>query len=226
MNRNTKPIQPHEQAVMVDILRQACGDQIPWYYDLFAAFNELFFDKELPTPLITSEILPYGKCLGATHPLGVPRVQMHIALCDDCGNFSATAWNGSVDRTTATFVFLHELVHISQRRPHLIDLSGTTSHNARNWVIEANRMSEAIDLPRACRRWVSVRTKQGTGKGPDMKEPTATPELLQGLTMQHVATWPYGIARLVYPRKVPAWGESVIRKLNLPTFKSSMGKSP
>jgi hypothetical protein len=58
-----------------------------------------------------------------------------------------------------------------------------------------------------------------------MNEPTANAELLEGLTMRSVATWPHGIARLVYPRKVTAWGESVIRKLDLPTFKSSSGKS-
>lgn len=206
---------------LVRILTKVDGRRTGWYYDLFDAYNELFFAKRLPTPLITSEICAYGNCLGLTHAEAeaeaIPHIRMHVGLCDRLGRPSENAWGGSVDRNTATFVFLHELTHISQKMDHLKDLAGETSHNARSWVSEANRMSESLDLPRCCRRWSPKRFGKTVKRVPDLDEPTAD-VLVESLTMKDVSKWPHGVAEVVHPGKTLDWGDGVIKKLGLPRF--------
>lgn len=203
---------------MVRVLAKAGGRRSQFFYELFDELNRQFFDNALPTPLILSEITPYGRCLGDTATGGelrIPHIRIHPALCDWQGKVNPQAWSGVFQGNIHTLM-IHEMVHVAQNMPHLVDLEGETAHNAQNWVSECNRMSEAWDLPRCCRRWKVQRLGQKTARMPVIDEPTAT-ATVDGLTMKHVATWPYGVASLVHD-DLTGWINSCVKRLNLPTF--------
>lgn len=202
---------------LIRILTKVDGRRTAWAYDLFDAYNELFFNNELPTPLITCEILFYGHCLGLTDPSDVPHIKLHVALIGRDGSFNRNAWGGTSNPTTATFVFLHEMIHVAQRLPRLKELVGVTSHNATNWVSECNRLSEPLELPAVCRRFTSQRDGGKVKKLPDPNEPTAK-ATLEGLKMDNVSRFPHGIAELVFPGEVEDWGNRTIKRLGLPKF--------
>ena len=203
---------------MVRVLAKAGGRRTQFFYELFDELNRQFFDNALPTPLILSEITPYGACLGDTKTGGelrIPHIRIHPAMCDRQGKVNPEAWKGGFPGNIYTLM-IHEMTHTAQKLPHLIDLEGETSHNATNWVSECNRMSEAWELPKCCRRWKMRRDGKKTARQPDMDEPTAA-TTVEGLTMKHVGRWPYGVATLVHT-DLPGWIDSCVKRLNLPTF--------
>ena len=207
-----------ERRDLIRLMSKAGGRRTEFFYELFAELNRQFFNDQLPTPLITTEITPYGKCLGLTLTGGemkIPHVRVHPAICDSAGKCNKSAWSG-VNPWTIHTLMVHEMTHISQKMPHLSDKGGETSHNAANWVEECNRMSEAWDLPRACRRWVVKRTGKSTARLPDYNEPTAD-AVLEGLRMDNVSRWPDGVAEVIHS-DVSAWAESCVKRLGLPTF--------
>lgn len=203
---------------LVRVLAKAGGRRTQFFYELFDELNRQFFDNALPTPLITTEITPYGKCLGSTAAGGemrIPHIRIHPAMCDWQGKINPEAWKGGFQGNIYTLM-IHEMTHTAQRLPHLIELTGETSHNAANWVQECNRMSEAWELPKCCRRWKMQRDGKKTARQPDMDEPTAT-VFLDDLTMDRVSRWPHGVATLVHT-DLPGWINSCVKRLNLPTF--------
>lgn len=181
--------------------------------------NWQFFNSSLPTPIITSEITPFGGCLGSTQQGGhltIPHIRIHPAMCNHEGRVNQSAWGGEIVEGQVYPLMIHEMTHISQKMPELFKLTGETSHNAENWVIEANRMSEAWDLPRCCRRWVIKREGKSTARRPKLDEPTAN-TFIPDLTMRHVGGWPDGVAKVIHP-DLEGWIASCVKRLNLPRF--------
>lgn len=203
---------------MVRVLAKAGGRRSQFFYELFDELNRQFFDNALPTPLILSEITPYGACLGDTKTGGelrIPHIRIHPAMCDRQGKVNPEAWKGGFQGNIYTLM-IHEMTHTAQKLPHLIELTGETAHNATNWVSECNRMSEAWELPKCCRRWKVQREGKKTARMPDRNEPTAT-VFLDDLTMDRVSRWPHAVAELVHDDP-KGWIDSCVKRLNLPTF--------
>ena len=216
-------LSPTDRRDLVRLMAKAGGRRTEFFYELFDELNRQFFGGGLPTPLILSEITPYGKCLGSTQTGGeltIPYIRIHPALCNRNGKAVATSkdtrWNEWLYPHVVYTTMLHEMVHVAQNLPHLRDGVGETGHNAINWVQEANRMSEAWDLPRCNRRWIVTRNGSRVDRMPDLKEPTAD-VLTEGLTMHAVSTWPRGVAQIVHS-DVAGWAESCVKRLNLPPF--------
>ncbi len=122
------------------IAARSYGDQVAW--DLFyywRRINRKFYGGELPTPLITFEILPYGRCIGLT-----TADRGHIRLKKPAKG-TALVVNADV-----VGVLLHEVIHYA--RPYceaqaleqavLKQVKGAdiTSHNSLYWLTEINRI--------------------------------------------------------------------------------------
>jgi hypothetical protein len=216
-------LSPTDRRDLVRLMTKAGGRRTEFFYELFDELNSQFFSGGLPTPLIMSEITAYGKCIGSTRTGGeltIPYIRIHPALCDRTGKAVATSkdtdWNKWLYPHIAYTTMIHEMLHIAQKLPSLRDGVGETSHNATNWVQEANRLSEAWELPRCNRRWIMTRDGGTVKRLPDMDEPTAD-VVLESLTMPAVGTWPRGVAQIVHP-DVAGWAESCVKRLNLPPF--------
>lgn len=216
-------LSPIDKRDLVRLMSKVGGRRTEFFYDLFDELNRQFFSGGLPTPLILTEITPYGMCTGDTATGGqllIPHIRIHPALCDRNGQAIATSkdtkWNEWLYPHVIHTTMLHEMIHVAQNLPTLRDGVGETSHNASNWVQEANRMSEAWDLPRCNRRWIVTRNGSKIVRLPDPDEPTAD-TLLEGLTMKAVSTWPRGVARFVH-HDIAGWAESCVKRLNLPKF--------
>jgi hypothetical protein len=120
------------------------GERGRWAYEQFDRINRDYFGGALPTPLITFEITPHGKCLGQTSSTDRPHIRLHPSVFG--GTEVATPWGTPAEWLGELFaadVLIHECMHVSVRF-RLGGAKGPTSHNNPQWIGEVNRLAPLL----------------------------------------------------------------------------------
>ena len=130
------------------IARTYYGSRGTWLYDAYDLINEAFYDRELPTPLITIEITPHSACLAwcSNADDRPPRIAIHPTLFGL--REKDRPWDVPNEWLGVRYVFdalLHETIHASVHyRLGGWEDFGPTSHNNDLWVAEVNRIAPQI----------------------------------------------------------------------------------